>query len=128
MKIILLFDYPTFSGKIQETNSIFNNFFKCFSNFGDVKDPLMKSIAFVFTKVEKSFSSSDICARLKSYLADMKIQGYFEKDKEDFITNLINTCIETEYRINIFRKAEIGVHVEVNPKLINGINSSLEFF
>jgi hypothetical protein len=58
----------------------------------------------------------------------MKIQGYFEKDKEDFIANLINACVGTEYRINIFRKAEIGVHVEVNPKLISGINNSLEFF
>ena len=53
MKFILLFDYPTFSGNIKETNEIFNMFFNSFANFKNVKDQLLKSIAFVFTKVKE---------------------------------------------------------------------------
>jgi len=60
MKFVLVFDSNTFSNNLKETNAIFKLFFQSFVNFHEVSDQMLKSIAIIFTKVNRNKSLGDI--------------------------------------------------------------------
>ena len=82
MKFILLFDYPSFSSNIKETNEIFDLFFNSFVNFNKIKSKLLKSIVIVFTKVKKEKSMKDLHDRIKEYKESIVIGKHFDADKD----------------------------------------------
>jgi hypothetical protein len=69
MKFVLVFDYLQFSGSnLNDITEVFSLFFKSFENLNEIKAKMIKSIALVFTKIDRSKTLKDVKEKINAYI------------------------------------------------------------